>query len=350
MKKHKILVIDDIKINREILIDILGDEYEILEGETGLDAVELANKYASEVYLILLDIMMSEMDGFESLRILKSSANTEHIPVIIITAAGSYENEIQGLGLGAVDFVSKPFNPDVVRQRVHSQVRLREYSISIEGFVEEKVRQIELIQDTMIDFLANIVEYRDLESGQHVKRTRQLVRLLIEKISLAGLLDKSCRFEDKVLITKAVTLHDIGKIGIPDAILCKPGKLTPEEFDVIKRHTVIGAEIVDKLSLMQEPRYLQHIKDICLYHHEKWDGSGYPAGLKGDDIPYSARLMAIVDVYDALIEKRVYKPAFTHQDAIEIISDGLGKHFDPTIGQIFIEHNLEFYEKFNSVV
>ena len=344
MKRTKILIVDDVDINREILIDILSSEYELLQGENGLDAVEMAMAHSNEIAIILLDVMMPEMNGFEALEILKGNAITKDIAVIMITAANSTQNEMAGLRLGACDFISKPFNRDVVKMRISSQMKICNFTYNMNQLVSNKVAQIEHVQEVVIDLLANLVECRDLESGWHIQRTRYLVKLLIEKLIQTGKLDPSLHFSDVNFIVNAVVLHDVGKIGIPDNILQKPDKLTPEEFETMKSHTIIGSEIANKLLDVQSPVYVRHIQDICLYHHEKWDGTGYPHGLSGEEIPYSARLMAIVDVYDAMTSKRVYKPALPHETTMEIIRESAGKHFDPVLAEVFYEFRDEFRE------
>ena len=342
MKRNKILIVDDVEVNREILIDILANDYDLLQGENGLDAIEIAMSQSDEIAVILLDIMMPEMNGFEALEILKANEETKDIAVLMITAANSSQNEILGLTIGASDFISKPFNHDVVKARISSQIKLRDFRLSMNRLVTEKIAQMEHMQEVIIDLLANIVECRDVDSGYHIKRTRHIVRHLVDKLMQTGKLDKSVTPTDVSFIISAVALHDIGKISIPDDILLKPGRLTADEFEIMKSHTWLGAEIAKQLTGLQNPKYIQHIQDICLYHHEKWDGTGYPMNLTRESIPYSARLMAISDVYDALVTKRVYKEAFSHEKTIEIIQEGSGTHFDPTLVEVFLQFNEEF--------
>lgn len=342
--KHHILIVDDMGINREMLREMLESNYAITEASSGVEAVSIALDLKEKISLILLDLIMPEMDGFETLRILKASPVTRNIPVIFISAANSAEYEVRGLRLGAADFISKPFNPDVVKTRIELQLKLNSYQKHMSYLVNEQVNRLERVQDKMIDLLATIVEYWNLESGNHIKRTRVIVTELINILKDSGRLDPSIAPIDQIYIPKAVTLHDIGKIAIPDQILTKPAKLTFEEFEIMKKHTVIGTEIIDRLSGIQMEPYIKHAREVCLYHHEKWDGTGYPKGLTKEEIPYSARLMALVDVYDALLSKRAYKEAFSLDKTIKIIKEGRGSHFDPVICDAFLENSDIFYD------
>jgi putative two-component system response regulator len=294
--------------------------------------------------LVLLDIMMPEMDGFQVLDVLKSGGYTQSIPVIIITASGGDENEIKGLHAGAVDFVNKPFHPEIVKCRVDAQVELKKHRDHLEELVEFNVRKIVSVREAVIEFMASIIEYRDTESGQHVQRTRLLADLLSKLVLQSGLMKDELSGFEPALFSKAVPLHDIGKITTPDSILLKPGRLTPEEFEIIKKHTVMGAEIITKMKTFDAPEYVKYCYDICLYHHERWDGKGYPTGLSGNSIPCSARMMAIVDVYDALVSERPYKKPFSHEEAMGIISGGRGTQFDPVLVDVFMQNNEQFYD------
>ena len=342
MAKDIILVVDDIDLNREILLEILSDQYDVMQACNGLEAVEMVVGNEDRISLVLLDIMMPEMDGYEVLEILNGSGYLEKIPVIIITASGGDENEIRCLELGAVDFVNKPFNPDIVKCRVNTQVELKKYKNHLEDLVEINVQKVTRVRENMVEFLASVIEYRHVESGQHVKRTRVMVETLLRQIRKSGRMDDELLQVDPQLIAKAVPLHDVGKISTPDHILLKPGKLTNEEFEIIKDHTRVGAALVDGMKDMEEPEYIRYCREICMHHHERWDGKGYPCGLAGKDIPFSARLMSIVDVYDALINERVYKPAMSPEEALEILRMGAGHQFDPVAVEIFLENHEEF--------
>ncbi len=342
MLKDTILIVDDIELNREILIEILKDEYGILQASNGYEAIEMVVHNSDRLSLILLDIMMPEMDGMEVLEILRAGGYTDRIPVIIITASGGDENEIRCLRSGAVDFLEKPFHPDIVKCRVQARVALKQYRNHMEELVEESVQKVLYVRDSMIDVLASVIEYRHCESGQHVRRTRALAERLMRVIKSSGRMEDDLSGLNLSTVAKAVPLHDIGKISTPDHILLKPGKLTSEEFEIIKQHTTLGAEIIDMMKGIEDEDYLRFSRDICLYHHERWDGMGYPKGLKERAIPFVARVMSIVDVYDALTSERVYKPAFTHEQAIEILLQDSGKHFDPVIADIFVRNHEQF--------
>ena len=343
--KDVILIVDDIELNREILAEILSDQYETRQACNGLEAVEMVLNQAENISLVLLDIMMPEMDGYEVLEILGTSGYLEKIPFIIITASGGDDNEIRCLGMGAVDFVNKPFNPDIVKSRVKAQVELKKHRDHLEELVEFNVQKITRVRENTVEFLASVIEYRHIESGQHVKRTRLMTEILLRYVRESGNMDEELSQVNPRLIVRATPLHDIGKISTPDHILLKPGKLTPEEFEVIKDHTRVGAALVDGLKDIEEPEYIRYCREICLHHHERWDGKGYPCGLAEKSIPLSARLMSIVDVYDALVNERVYKPAMLPQEALEILRMGAGLQFDPILVDIFLKHHESFQLK-----
>ncbi|WP_428897689.1 putative two-component system response regulator [Parelusimicrobium proximum] len=342
MAREKILIVDDIDVNREILAEILQKDYNIIQAKDGIEAIEKVMHNAHDLSLILLDIMMPEMDGYEVLETLTRSGYTNKIPVIIITASGGNENEVKGLELGAADYITKPFYPESVLRRVESQLELNKHRKHLEKLVNLNVQKVSDMRDSMLEFLASVIEYRDVESGAHVKRTKLMAETLLKGVSDSHKLDKEMATVDLATVSKAVALHDIGKIGIPDNILLKAGKLTEEEFEQIKKHTTIGSEIIDHIEGVKDVTYIEACRDICLYHHERWDGTGYPKGLKGDQIPIAARVMAIVDVYDALTTERVYKAAYTHEQAIEIMKKGDGSQFDPVIFEIFLQKQDEF--------
>ena len=342
MAKEKILIVDDIDVNREILAEILHPRYDILQAKDGIEAIEKVMHNSADLSLILLDIMMPEMDGYEVLETLSRSGYTNRIPVIIITASGGNENEVKGLELGASDYITKPFYPQSVLCRVETQLEIRKHKLHLEKLVNANVKKVFDMRDSMIDFLASVIEYRDVESGAHIKRTKMMAELLLKKIADSGKMDNEIAALDLETVSKAVSLHDVGKIGIPDNILLKPGRLTDEEFEIIKTHTTIGANIVEHIEGIHDTAYLAVCRDICLYHHERWDGKGYPKGLADNAIPFAARVMAIVDVYDAITTQRVYKPAYSHDKAVEMMSPESGKQFDPVILEVFLRHGEEF--------
>ncbi|MDD5295840.1 MAG: response regulator [Rhodocyclaceae bacterium] len=366
MNPH-ILVADDQPYNLLILQDLLGEHYEV---EVAADGVQALNfiRGGGRVDLVLLDIMMPGLDGFEVCRLLKASPGTRDIPIIFLTSLDSAADEEKGLSLGAEDFIHKPFSPPVVLARVRNHLMLArarkdllEKNENLERLVEERTREVvaqsrELVnrseqlsaaQGVTINAFCSLAEARDNETGNHIRRTQLYV------LRLAEALRDHPRFQDVLddetlrLLYKSAPLHDIGKVGIPDAILLKPGKLTPEEWVVMQGHCVLGRNAIARAAEGldgKEWAFLRHAMDIAFYHHERWDGSGYPNGLAGDDIPVSARLMAAADVYDALISRRVYKPPFSHQKAMDIIFSDRGKHFDPDVADAVMELSDQFRE------
>jgi putative two-component system response regulator len=340
--KPKILIVDDMEINRIILEEILAENYEIEQAEDGMQAISTLLNSVVKPTLILLDIMMPKMDGFEALRIIKSSPVLDRIPVIFITAADS---ELKGLSSGAVDYISKPFEPEIVKMRVANHIELSLYREKLEALVEKKAYELDATKERFLETMAELIEYRSLESGQHVKRTKELARVLIgQMLKKNGVYRRELGAENIEAIIKAVPLHDIGKVGIPDNILLKPGKLTPEEFEQIKTHTVIGSMAIQSLMIDDGDDYLRHCYNICRFHHEKWNGSGYPEGRAGVDIPLPARIVALIDVYDALTSKRCYKEPMSHETATEIIKESSGSHFDAHIVNAYLEAEKKFDE------
>jgi putative two-component system response regulator len=280
---------------------------------------------------------MPEMNGFETLKRIQETPELRMIPVLVLTTMNEDENESRCLNEGAADYILKPFNPDVVKARVNNSIQLKDYANNLEFMLEQKTTELELTTERTLETLANIIEYRSLESGEHIRRTAMLTRLLVEHL----LQDDTFRAELIELkpgsISKAVPLHDIGKVGINDNILLKPDKLTPEEFEIMKTHTVIGSKIVESIEqgVRDDAGYLKRAHEICRWHHERWDGRGYPDGLAGGDIPLAARIVAVVDVYDALVSVRCYKAAFPHEEAMNIIQKGSASQFDPAIVSAF---------------
>lgn len=334
MRRPSVLVIDDEYINLAILEEILKDQYDVTIMESGADAISLLSPEGFLPDVILLDIRMPQMNGFEVLEYLKSKDCLKEIPVIFITAENS---EINGLAAGAADFIQKPFNPQVVKLRVDNQVRLKIYTGSLEELLRKKTEELSQIQGRIIEEMASIIEYRNLESGSHVKRTSELTLLLIKHMIEHSEYAQELIDQNPSALVKAVPLHDVGKIIIPDHILLKPGRLTADEFEIMKRHTTAGKKIAELILAEGDSQYLRHCMDICHYHHENFDGTGYPTGLGGKDIPLSARIVSVVDVYDALTSDRVYKSAYTHEKALQIIEEETGTKFDPVIVKCFLE-------------
>ncbi|MCL2821007.1 MAG: response regulator [Oscillospiraceae bacterium] len=333
-----ILIVDDVEINRTILREILQDDYSIVEAANGHEALRTlfpVDETPAEVLptAILLDVMMPGMDGFEVLEVIKKNNATKNIPVLFITATDSEETESRGLKAGAADYITKPFNFDVVRARVDNHINLVRYSHNLEQLVSKKTEEVTKTYESTLEVLATIIEYRNLESGTHIRRTTLLTEILINRMLKHDKFKPALDELNLSSLIKASALHDIGKIGIPDGILLKPGKLTNDEFNMIKTHTSVGSHIIDSIAenLPDNDNYLKYAKDICHYHHERWDGNGYPTGLSGEEIPLSARIISVVDVYDALVSPRCYKDAFSHDIAMNIITEGKGTQFDPDI-------------------
>ena len=338
-----VLVVDDIPANIDILREILSADYRVLAAVNGEGALAITFS-DSPPDLILLDIMMPGMDGYEVCRSLKGNERTLHIPVIFISALCEAEDEYKGLDLGAVDYISKPVTPAIVKARVHNHLTLKKYQNHLEDLVRERTLELELTQEATIESMAVLAEYRDPETGGHIKRTQNYIKILAEQLQHHPKF--SAHLDDKTitLLWKSAPLHDIGKVGIPDSILLKPGKLTEEEFNIMKKHAAYGHDAIKAAAkkIGKEYSFLSSAGKIALSHHEKWDGSGYPSGLVGGDIPIAGRLMAIADVYDALISKRVYKAPFSHQKAVQIIMEGRGSHFDPDVVDAFLRVHEQF--------
>ncbi|WP_374364331.1 two-component system response regulator [Piscinibacter sp.] len=340
-----VLVVDDTPENLSLMGALLRDHYHVKVANQGEKALKIAQAEAPPD-LILLDIMMPGIDGYEVCRQLKARTQTRDIPVIFLTARAEIEDERLGLALGAVDYITKPISPPILLARVATHLALkasndflRDKSAYLEREVALRTLEVQAIQDVTIMAMTSLAETRDNETGNHIRRTQLYVKALAERLRehprFAHVLTD--RMID--LLYKSAPLHDIGKIGIPDAILLKPGKLTVQEFEVMKTHTTLGRRAIEQAErrLGMRVAFLSVAKEIAYSHQEKWDGSGYPEGLKGDAIPISARLMALADVYDALISRRVYKPAFSHEQACATIVKGRGSHFDPDIADAFVE-------------
>ena len=328
-----ILVVDDMEINRMILCDMLQDDYQIVEATGGGEALRLLFEENLRPAVVLLDIMMPDIDGFQVLEQLSLHEETNKIPILFITAADTSEDESRGLKAGAVDYITKPFNLDIVRARVDNHISLARYHNELEKLVAIKAAEVTKTYESTLEVLATIIEYRSLETGDHIRRTTLLTDATIEKMLGVDAFRAKLLEENLNSMIKASALHDIGKIGISDSILLKPGKLTHEEFEIIKTHPTIGNEIIDSIAstLPDNDLYLKYAQDICHYHHERWDGNGYPRGLKGEEIPIAARTISVVDVYDALVSPRCYKSAYSHEESLRIIMEGSGTQFDPNI-------------------
>jgi putative two-component system response regulator len=349
-EKHTILVVDDLDANRKMLSTFLTPMgYFVVEASDGEDALERFQEHRPD--LMILDLNMPKMDGFEVCRKLKSNPDTKIVPIVVITGLGDDQSHLKALEMGADDFLAKPFNIHFLKAKIKSLLSLkrlydenREYQNRLKQDNISLMQQVIGTQDVTIIALAKLAEFRDPDTGEHLERMREFAGVLALELS------KSPKYQDYITdqyietIYKSTPLHDIGKVGIPDSVLLKPGKLTREEFEIMKRHSEIGGDAIAsaiKLSKMGES-FLDMAKFIAYHHHEKWAGSGYPMGLKDDDIPLSARITALADVYDALTTKRVYKPAFPHEKAKEILKEGSGSQFDPEIVAAFLSKENEF--------
>lgn len=352
-----ILVVDDLPGNRLVLETLLGKHYTVHSVENGRLALDyLIN--GGKADLILLDVVMPEMDGFEVCRLLKVIPSMHDIPVLFLTSLEGATDEEYGLSLGADDFIHKPFNAPVVLARVRNHLQLlrtrrelQQRNRSLEDMVQERTHEVlrksqEVIvaQSATITAFCVLAEARDNETGNHIRRTQSYVRALAQRLrthpNFALVLDD----ETIQLLYKSAPLHDVGKVAIPDAILLKPGKLSAEEWVIMKQHTTYGRDAIAQAegALGESASFLRYAREIAYGHHERWDGTGYPQGLSGAAIPMSARLMALADVYDALISKRVYKPAFPHEQAIAMIDESSGSHFDPDMAEALLDIADEF--------
>ena len=335
-KITSILIVDDMDINIMMLEEILKDEYTLVTANNGKEALEKLRTMVTLPKIILLDVMMPQMNGRQMFEIMKTDAAFKRIPVIFITAENDSESEL--LAAGAVDFINKPFLPEIVKLRVRNQIELKNYSDSLEEMVAEKTAEATKTLENALQGLANVIEHRDLESGEHVKRTQLYVRSLCDYLMTSGSPYAQEIMDLKPdIIMKSMALHDVGKIAIPDRILLKPARLDPDEYEIMKTHTLRGKEIIAELGDVNSSLYLKHCEDICYGHHERWDGKGYPRQLSGTDIPLTARLAAVADVYDALVCARCYKAAFPYSEAVKIITEGRGTQFDPILADA-VEH------------
>ncbi len=346
-----ILVADDTPDNLVVMNDLLKDSYRVRVANNGERTLKLAQS-GDPVDLILLDVMMPGMDGYEVCSRLKADPRTRDIPVIFLTAKSDVEDERHGLELGAVDYITKPISPPIVMARVKTQLVLkassdflRDKNAYLEQEVARRTREVSAIQDVAILAMASLAETRDNETGNHIRRTQNYVKALAEELRTHPRFSAYLTEHNITMLFKSAPLHDIGKVGIPDCILLKPGRLTADEFAIMKTHTTLGRDAIAhaERSLGTDVEFLRIAKEIALSHQEKWDGSGYPQGLRAEDIPVSARLMALADVYDALISRRVYKDPMPHAKAVEIIEQGRGSHFDPDIVDAFLDIHGSFH-------
>lgn len=332
----QLLVVDDSEMNREILKEILGKEYRILEACDGEEALKMLEQYGTEISLVLLDIIMPKMDGFEVLAYMNRDKWIEDIPVIMISSEGSESYIRRAYELGASDYISRPFDAKVVYQRVINMIKLYAKQRRLIHLVTDQIYEKEKNNRMMTGILSQIVEFRNGESGLHVLHINILTQLLLEKLTRKSE-NYDFSWSQQHMIATASALHDIGKIGIDEKILNKPGKLTKEEFEAMKQHTIIGARMLDRLEMYHDEEMMKYAYEICRWHHERYDGKGYPDGLKGEEIPISAQVVSLADVYDALVSDRVYKKAYSHEKAMEMILNGECGMFNPLLLECLVE-------------
>ena len=334
MNRNTLLIVDDMEVNRAILRALFEQDYNLLEAENGEQALMLLSQYQDTIAALLLDVVMPVKDGYEVMVEMNKTGLIKKIPVIIITSEDSMENEVRAFDLGASDIVMKPFEPHVVKRRVQNAVELNLHKEHLEELVEKQAVKLRESQDVMMDALSSVIEHRSVESGQHILRIRMFTKVLLEDIMRTY---PEYNLNERVInvIASASALHDIGKISIPDAILNKPGPLTAEEFAVMKTHSVKGCEILEGLERMDDKEYLRYAYNICRYHHERWDGGGYPDGLKGESIPLCAQAVGIADAYDALTTDRVYKKAYSSEKAYNMILNQECGAFSPKLLECF---------------
>lgn len=340
-----ILIVDDTPENLRLLGSILEQEgYEVLLASSGQEALESLDSDLMPD-LVFLDVMMPEMDGYEVCRKFRANSRSSRIPIIFISALDAADQKVMAFQEGAVDYVTKPFQSEEVLARVNTQLQLKFHRDHLQKLVDLQTRKYLLSKEATIASMAILAEFRDPETGWHLKRTKDYITLLI-----SGMTQLNCNplhKEEIDLLIQSCPLHDIGKVGVPDAILNKPGPLTPEEFDEMKKHTLYGSEAIRRTEeILGENSFLNFARDLVEFHHERWDGTGYPRGLKGPDIPLAARLMMLADIYDALTSRRAYKEAFSHEEAVRIITEGDGRtmptHFDPDLLRVFRHVQPEF--------
>ncbi len=352
LKPPVILVVDDTPDNIDVLSAVLSNTYRVKVATNGERAIKIAQANP-DIGLILLDIMMPGMNGYQVCQHLKAHPETRNIPVIFVTAMSEVADEKHGLELGAVDYITKPVSPPIVLARIKTQLALkqvRDFLLDKNHFLEQEVarrtQEVSALQDVAIYTMASLAETRDSETGNHIRRTSHYVKILAQALSQHPRFAWFLTEQTIELLFKSAPLHDIGKVGIPDHILLKPGRFVPEEFEIMKTHTTLGRDAImaAERDLGIQVEFLRFAKEIAYSHQEKWDGSGYPQGLAGDAIPISARLMAVADVYDALISRRVYKAGMSHQEAVDIIVAGRGQHFDPDMVDAFLALQAQFQE------
>ena len=334
--KQRILVVDDSEMNRAILCEMLKDDFEIIEATNGQECVSLIEQYGKEISLVLLDIVMPVMDGFEILMYMNRNHWIEDVPVIMISSEESENYIRKAFKFGVSDYISRPFDSKVVYQRVFNTIKLYAKQRRLISMVSDQMHEKEKDNQMMVEVLSQIMEFRNGESGLHVVHINTLTRLFLERL-VENTDAYNLTPDDCYLISTASAFHDIGKVGIDESILNKPGKLTKEEFETMKEHTLIGASMLDKLEHYKDEKMIKIAYQICRWHHERYDGKGYPDGLTGEQIPIAAQVVSVADVYDALVSKRVYKDAYSHEQAMKMILNGECGAFNPLLMEVLVE-------------
>ncbi len=329
LNRAKILIADDSEINRAILADILVPDYEVLEAADGEEAVAYLEQQRTDIALVILDIVMPKMDGFDVLAVMNRNGSINRIPVIIVSAETAPSYIEHAYQLGAAEYINRPFYKVAIRHRVENTVKLYAKQKHLENIVTEQIMEKEKSNIVMVDILSHIVEFRNGESGLHVLHIRTITEILLKQLRCTRRYNLSPA--QIALVTNASSLHDIGKISISETILNKPGRLTKEEYEIIKTHSAVGAQMLEGLTYYEDEELVRVAKEICRWHHERYDGCGYPDGLKGEEIPLSAQVVSLADAYDALVSKRIYKPACTHEQAMEMILNGECGAFNPVL-------------------
>ncbi|MDR0238714.1 MAG: response regulator [Deltaproteobacteria bacterium] len=341
--KKKIVLIDDDIVSLLVGKNALLDAYDLHTVPSGKALFELLAHIVPD--LLLLDIEMPGMDGYEVLNTLRSDPRTVHIPVIFMTGKDKADDELAGLELGAVDYITKPIAPALLRKRIamyllmaDQQRQLERYNAGLQQMVAQKTHTILALQNAVVELLSVVVEYRDDQTGGHIHRTRRYLAIIMEEMLRSGVYAEEVASWDRQLMVLASALHDVGKLAIPDSILLKPDPLNAEELAIIKKHPEYGGDIIERVEYDALDRsFIEHARIMATTHHEKWDGTGYPLGLAGTEIPLQGRLMALADVYDALLFRRPYKPAMSHEEALEVIRRGSGAAFDPALVTVVLK-------------
>jgi len=348
--RKKVILVDDNPINLKLARNTLMGKYDVFTVPSAEKLFQLLEKTLPDI--VLLDVMMPGISGYDAIKVLKEDPRTADIPVIFLTSKNDTNSELEGFSRGAVDYVSKPFSPQLLLKRVDVHVlvetqkrELKHINENLQQIVDEKTEAVLELQDAVLKTMSNLVEYRDDVTGSHVERAERFLTLLMDEMVKEGVYHDILKTWDIKLFLQSAQLHDVGKIAIRDNILMKPGPLTSEEFDEMKKHTTFGERVIEKIQKSaRESVFLTHAKIMAGTHHERWDGTGYPRGISGANIPLQGRLMALVDVYDALISERPYKKAFEPPKAIQIVKEGSGTQFDPNLVDVFVTASKGFHE------